>query len=60
MEDWAKKALRVCLTILLAMLSLSWAVNVLKCLLPWLIGIGVAAGLGWLVWRWLRRRRDRW
>ena len=60
MEEWAKKLLRACLMILLAVLLLSWAIDLLKCLLPWLIGISVVAGIGWLVWWWIRRRHNQW
>ena len=60
MEEWAKKLLRACLLILLAVLLLSWVIDLLRCLLPWLIGIGLVAGIGWLAWWWIKRRRDRW
>lgn len=60
MEEWAKKLLRACLLILLAVLLLTWAIDLLKCLLPWLLGIGLVAGFCWLAWWWIKRRRDRW
>jgi Flp pilus assembly protein TadB len=60
MEDWAKKLLRVCATLLLAMILLDRALAILRRLLPWLAGIALAAGIAWLAWWWIRRRRDRW
>jgi hypothetical protein len=60
MESWPKKLLQACVMVLLAMLALAWAIDLFRCLLPWLVGIGVMAGLGWLVWWWFRRRWDQW
>jgi uncharacterized membrane protein AbrB (regulator of aidB expression) len=55
-DEWLKRMLGWCLTFLVSMLALSWAIELFKCLLPWLIGIAVALGIGLVTYCWIRHR----
>jgi hypothetical protein len=59
-SGFAAKLFRACLLIFGAMLILSMAVDVLRCIWPWLVGVGLVVlvvYVGWQVWR---GRRNRW
>jgi hypothetical protein len=57
---FAVRLFRSCLLVLGAMLALSWAVDILRVLLPWIVGIAVVVGGLWLAWRWWRGRHQAW
>jgi hypothetical protein len=56
----AGRLLRACLAVLLAALALSWAVEIVRCLWPWLVGGAAVAGVLWLGWALFKARRGRW
>lgn len=57
MDKWLKRLLGWCAMILICLLLLTWAVDLLTRLLPWLIGIGLAVGIGWLAHWWWKHRQ---
>lgn len=51
---------RSSLLVLVAMLALTWSVELLRDLLPWLIGTAVVVGIGWAIVAVVRWRRSQW
>ncbi|WP_160050467.1 hypothetical protein [Nocardiopsis sp. FR4] len=56
----AQWLLRTSLLVLVAMLALTWSLELFKDLLPWLLGIAVVVGIGWAIVAVIRWRRSQW
>ncbi|MDT0330893.1 hypothetical protein [Nocardiopsis lambiniae] len=51
---------RSSLLVLVAMLALTYSMDLLRDLLPWLIGIALIVGVGWAAIAFIRWRRSQW
>ncbi|CAM3722501.1 hypothetical protein [Nocardiopsis rhodophaea] len=51
---------RSSLLVLVAMLALAYSVELLRSILPWLVGIAVLVSVGWGVVAFIRWRRSHW
>ena len=51
---------KACLTVFAAMLLLGLAVNILRCIWPWLAGIAAITGAMYVVIWLVQRRLERW
>lgn len=57
---WAGGFFNACLLILAGMIALSLAVDMLRCIWPWLVGAVAVAALVYAAVRWLQSWSDRW
>lgn len=56
----ATRLFRVCLLLLGAAIALNIAVDLLRCIWPWLLGAALITVAGWIAWRIYRQRSGGW
>ncbi|WP_426716546.1 hypothetical protein ACEN19_00210 [Corynebacterium auriscanis] len=57
-KSFIEQIFRFCLLLFASALLLNLAVDLLRCIWPWLLGLAVLGVLLWLVVWWLRHRAD--
>ena len=57
-KSFIEQVFRFCLLLFTSALLLNLAVDLLRCIWPWLLGLAVLGAGSWLVIWWLRRRTD--
>lgn len=59
-SQWPERALGVTFTILIIAVLLNVAVHLIEAVLPFLLGVAVAVGVGYGAWILHEHRRSRW